>query len=743
MTDITSLTDGIGLSDPQYAARRRRMLDLINRLKGTGAQLDIDLPEIAVIGSQSAGKSSLIESISGISLPRASGTCTRCPTECQLSHSDRSWQCCVSLRRVTDTSGDDLGHASNDQFGDIITSKADVTERIRRAQRAILNPSTNFQTFLQGPDADPNAMELSFSKNTICLQISGPDVADLSFVDLPGIIQSVATGGNLEDVELIRQLAISYIRKESCIVLLTVACEIDLENQAAYGLARHYDPSHTRTVGVLTKPDRIEPGNERNWLPVIRGERSEEISWFCVKNPNTEMLNAGITWEAARKDEADFFAQSSPWAALGLVHQQRLGTDKLTHKLSDKLAELIARRLPELQEELQYMLANTLRDLDKLPPPPSSEPVAELMRLVGAFSRGMEKHVTGTPVKEGLMQVLWPMQDTFQRAIRATAPALVPWERQRIRGQNLESIDEPRFISSEENCHSTFELEDSKVMCIDEVLGMAETAVTRELPNNYPFIVIKQIILDFVKEWETPSHLLFERTNDISKLRARHVEEYFGSFEHGGLKSRVSHIVATHIRASAKQTLGRIEFLLKIEAEPFTRNRHYFLDYRAKFLEHFTNLRKKGPTARFVAIVEACPSEAKSLRHSPDVISRALTPEACHLTRPASSKTVNALDPMAPALGIMADARAYFQVAYKRFVDNVPMTLDQSLVLGILDGLDGVIFRGLGVNGEDAYENCRRLLAEPEERRAVRGRLERRKERLLGAQRELEEVFVQ
>jgi ABC-type phosphate/phosphonate transport system ATPase subunit len=32
---------------------------------------------IAVIGSQSAGKSSLIESISGITLPRSTGTCTR------------------------------------------------------------------------------------------------------------------------------------------------------------------------------------------------------------------------------------------------------------------------------------------------------------------------------------------------------------------------------------------------------------------------------------------------------------------------------------------------------------------------------------------------------------------------------------------------------------------------------------------------------------------------------------------
>ncbi|KAF8839961.1 hypothetical protein BDN67DRAFT_1011888 [Paxillus ammoniavirescens] len=69
--------EGVGLSDPTKTHNRKEMLDLVNRLRNTGVQTDIDLPLIAVIGSQSAGKSSLIESISGITLPRSSGTCTR------------------------------------------------------------------------------------------------------------------------------------------------------------------------------------------------------------------------------------------------------------------------------------------------------------------------------------------------------------------------------------------------------------------------------------------------------------------------------------------------------------------------------------------------------------------------------------------------------------------------------------------------------------------------------------------
>lgn len=61
---------GVGLSNPQLSQSRRRLLDLVNRLHSTGVQVDIDLPQIAVIGSQSAGKSSLIESISGITVSR-------------------------------------------------------------------------------------------------------------------------------------------------------------------------------------------------------------------------------------------------------------------------------------------------------------------------------------------------------------------------------------------------------------------------------------------------------------------------------------------------------------------------------------------------------------------------------------------------------------------------------------------------------------------------------------------------
>jgi len=110
----------------------------------------------------------------------------RCPTECQLSRSNEPWRCVVSLHFVTDADGVQLAQPKRINFGDPIFDKNLVTDRIRRAQCAILNPDTESDVFLLAPPDDLEERDLSFSSSSVCLQISGKDVEDLSFVDLPG-----------------------------------------------------------------------------------------------------------------------------------------------------------------------------------------------------------------------------------------------------------------------------------------------------------------------------------------------------------------------------------------------------------------------------------------------------------------------------------------------------------------------------------------------------------------------------
>ncbi|CCO32399.1 Interferon-induced GTP-binding protein Mx AltName: Full=Interferon-inducible Mx protein [Rhizoctonia solani AG-1 IB] len=104
------------INSNEHARQRRELLDLIIRLQSIGLGSELELPQIACIGSQSVGKSSLIESISGVALPRASGTCTRCPIECRLKRSEQAWEATVYLRFESGKSGY-TGKTKEVQFG--------------------------------------------------------------------------------------------------------------------------------------------------------------------------------------------------------------------------------------------------------------------------------------------------------------------------------------------------------------------------------------------------------------------------------------------------------------------------------------------------------------------------------------------------------------------------------------------------------------------------------------------------
>lgn len=138
----------------------------------------------------------------------------------------------------------------------------------------------------------------------------------------------------------------------------------DFENQGAHHLAKQYDPDGRRTVGeslsnnlssfltrsmipsgVLTKPDRIPPGDEPAWLRILRNETEPLVNnWYCVKQPSSQDVARGITYLEARRRENEWFTSTQPWSSLEPQYQKFLRTSQLTERLSLILSELIARR---------------------------------------------------------------------------------------------------------------------------------------------------------------------------------------------------------------------------------------------------------------------------------------------------------------------------------------------------------------------------------------------------------------
>ncbi|KAF8957357.1 P-loop containing nucleoside triphosphate hydrolase protein [Flammula alnicola] len=825
---------GIGLSHPQVNSGIRKKLDAMNKLQNTGVQVDIDLPQIAVIGSQSAGKSSLIESISGITLPRAIGTCTRCPTECRLSRSDAPWQCVVSLHFITDPNGLPLGQARNEQFGDTIYDKAKVEERIRRAQHAILNPSKPTKSFLE-EDEDDIRPQLTFSTNCVTLQISGPDVADLSFCDLPGLIASVSgsEGSHDNSIALVESLVTAYIKKPSCIIILTVACETDFENQGAHRLAKRHDPDGKRTIGVLTKPDRIPLGEESSWLPFIRNEKEPlENNWFCVKQPSSNDLKSKITWAQARQMETDFFS-TAPWSDLEEIYRKYLGTGNLVERLSNMLSDLISMRMPQIQDELERSIVHTRELLSRLPPAPSSDPRSGILTLLHKFAQDLGQQIEGVPNSiddsdVGLIQAIRPQQEKFRRAIRATAPNFRPFERNARVGKHLPNAE---FLRAEEGNECDGEASDSEgevgttaspfsfaaankatkvktpppsgnKIYIDEVLERAHGARTRELPGHYPFVVQKTFIESIVKEWHAPSTVLCRTVHSTTSDHVKKlIHKHFGQFGQGYLEQRVRAIAQQHINECLERAEERIKWLQRLEDVPFSLNTHYLSDYKSKFLAHYRGARAKymqNDLAKYIEQYKAttsqptqqpfvpAPAPAPSPTPSPfpKTFKSAFAPAPATPAFPTSAafapvlgttqpnflapqihtgftKVLGGLaeigmtgvkpedlqkllppDRMEPALVIMADVRAYFQVAYKRFADNIPLAIDFELVRGVERDLLPELYTHLGINGPNGDAICKDLAQESRKTAERRLDLHKKLERLESARLELFIVAV-
>ncbi|KAH9917093.1 P-loop containing nucleoside triphosphate hydrolase protein [Amylocystis lapponica] len=742
---------GVGLSDAQSSRQRRALLDLINRMRNTGVQQDIDIPMIAVIGSQSAGKSSLIESISGITLPRASGTCTRCPTGCRLSHSDKPWQCSVSLHFTTDERGEPLKQVRNVTFGDPIADKAEVEERIRRAQRAILNPHTNYLHILQG-DVDTSVdSELTFSMNFVSLQITGRDIADLSFVDLPGLI---ASGGSPGDIGLVTNLVTSYVSRPSCIILLTVACETDFENQGAHNLAKVHDPEGKRTIGVLTKPNQIPAGEEDRWLRFLRNEFERlDNGWYSVKQPDSQALAAGISWSEARAKELEYFSGTTPWSTLDFSSQQYLGTSNLTERCSDVLSTLIARRLPELQNELEILLQATEENISKLPTAPSDgDPVGQVLNLLSDFYRGISKYVEGTPTADGLLQSIQPLQMRFRKAIRATAPDFRPYEK--VPGANgdgtLREFVVPEFLAHEESPYTPPEFlaheespytppDDRSAIYVDDVMKRAREAMTRELPNIYPFVVTEHYIRNAVLQWQEPAYTLLKEVLSILLKKVKEVvRTHFEQYPY--LQQIVTATVGDYITSSSKATTDRIAWFLNAEKRARTLNSHYYCSYRDKFFAHYKGCR---PNYGHATLYDNTSQPPEGSNHVDDILSNFSALGVRNITRSDLAKVLPS-DPHEDALVIMARVRAYFQVAYKRFADNIPIAIDEELILSLdkAQRLESLSRQRLGIHSADGERLCAEYLQEPSNISQRRAELKKKKDRLVMAKKELMELCL-
>ncbi|KIO22294.1 hypothetical protein M407DRAFT_216700 [Tulasnella calospora MUT 4182] len=703
-------------------------------------QNELDLPKIVVVGSQSVGKSSLIESMSGIALPRNSGTCTRCPMECRLQQAS-TWSCQVVLRFQYDATGQALAEMKEVSFGPIIFDKDEVADRLERAQRAILSPSVNPDLILN--DIHTSSGELTFSANCVCVRIAGPNVPDLYFYDLPGVIANVSDTGKEGDIELVDKLASSYISRPNCLVLLVITCDTDFENQKAGRLVLKSN-DHTlkdRTVGVLTKVDRIQPGDEDRWLQIIRGEELVlQNGWYCVKQRGPKELEGRQSWEDAKQQEKQFFSTRAPWCELGSSFAARVGSEALATKLGRILSELVSRELPAIQTQVTRQLAEAKAQSVKLAPANVGQPQTEVIRLLQDFNRTLCKHVEGLPpadaISAGLVNTLNKSYDRFRKRVKDTAPQFRPWSSKLETEDGKSSLVEEMVREDDLLAHSN-----SPVFHLDEVMDFALQSRTRELPGNFPFSVKEALISHCTGQWREIASQCFQEVSDYLLDHVRYlIETQFGRYTGGGLKADVKHIILSHIQELAESAIQKLDELCQAEATPYTQNEHYFFDYREKLLLRYKAMHRRiRSQTGVVQSLQTHDSTRWPQQYSNDETQWKNINNALAALATAGIPGVVAVDlikllpddSMGPAFEIMAEVRAYFQVAYKRFIDNIPKHIDNAFVRGITQNLDVTLLSRMVNNLTE--ERCREYLEEPSDVVSRRTELEARVKRLQAA----------
>lgn len=126
--------------------------------------------------------------------------------------------------------------------------------------------------------------------------------------------------------------------------------------------------------------------------------------------------------------------------------------------------------------------------------------------------------------------------------------------------------------------------------------------------------------------------------------------------------TRVSNIVIARLDQCSKETTKRIEFLLKVEEEPSTRNTDYFKDYRRRFLSFYSGLFHEDGSDCFIDRIQGRMYQTTEFSRALDIIMLNLPRIGFRYVKPLELVgLLRASEDTDDALKIMADVRAYFQ----------------------------------------------------------------------------------
>ena len=552
----------------------RDLLDIIDKLRSRGISRYVDLPEIIVCGDQSAGKSSVLEAISGMAFPTKDNLCTRFATE-------------LILRR----------NATRSVKVSIIPDDGCLPEEKERLSRFTA------QLDLDNPDMGmvvgmaKEAMGLSeakaFSTDILRVELCGPNQPHLTMVDLPGLFRAGNRDQSVKDAKLVRNMVNRYVRRPRSIILAVVSAKSDFALQEITEMTRELDPKGNRKLGLITKPDVLDAGSDSEAAYVKLAENKDvvlRLGWHILKNRDYKMRDA----TSVERDEAEErFFKSGIWSTMD---PRNLGVKSLKPRLSNVLKHQILQQLPSLLHDIESEISICKTQLHRLGPPRTTAPdrhkyllqlSLELSLLIKAAVDGeYNNSFFGTPKSE----------DGYRKRLRARIQnTLIDFEEEmRVKGHHRVIVDSP--LSDEEDerpwiCRTDY---------IDEVKELMKRSRGRELPGTFNPMVIAELFSEQCQPWKRIAGAAEQRVLQVVHEVIRDV------VEHVAAKDSVEAIFQT-ISAALEPLKCRLhdkfqELLTPhYEGHPITLN-HYLTDTVQKMQ---SNRRREKLRKEFMELIGA------------------------------------------------------------------------------------------------------------------------------------------
>uniref|UniRef100_A0A453IGJ7 Dynamin-type G domain-containing protein n=2 Tax=Aegilops tauschii subsp. strangulata TaxID=200361 RepID=A0A453IGJ7_AEGTS len=334
-----------------YNDQIRPLLDAVDRLRHLKVtQEGIQLPTIVVVGDQSSGKSSVLESLAGISLPRGQGICTRVPLVMRLQDDPAADSPVLQLEY------------SNGRV--VTTTEANVADAINAATAEIAGSGKGI------------------SDAPITLVVRKRGVPDLTLVDLPGITR-VPVQGQPDDIyDQIARIIREYIAPKESIILNVLSATVDFPTCESIRMSQQVDRTGERTLAVVTKVDKAPEGLLEK---VTMDDVNIGLGYVCVRNRIGEE-----TYDQARVEEERLFKYHP---LLSKIDKDMVGIPVLAQRLVQIQATIIAKCLPDIVRQINDRLSRSSTELDQMPPDLNNvaDAVREFFHILKLVCASLEK----------------------------------------------------------------------------------------------------------------------------------------------------------------------------------------------------------------------------------------------------------------------------------------------------------------------------------------------------------------